>query len=107
MATDKIAVINTAAKIKEVACGLAPSVYLTQNGVPKVYKLVVNERKVTATVNNKKGWSLSTSPKAPLRFNGGVFKEFGSSLFRKIPKKRAIPEIPAKLIAIGIKPNCA
>jgi hypothetical protein len=107
METDKTAVMNTVAKMKEVARGLAAKVYLTQKGVPKVYTPVVNVRKVTATVNNKKGRSFNTSPKAPFRFNGGAFRDFGSSLFRMIPRKRAIPDIPAKLIAIGTKPNLA
>src|SRR5215208_1361150 len=99
METDKIATINTVAKMSEVPCGLAARVYLTQNGVARVYTPVVNVRKVNAMLNNKKGRSFSTSPKASLRSNGGVFKAFGSSLFLVIPRKRAIPAIPAKLIA--------
>ena len=32
---------------------------------------------------------------------------FGSSLLRMMPTKSAMPEIPAKLSAIGTKPNLA
>ena len=76
-----MATINTIAKMSEVTCGLAARVYLTQNGVAKVYNPVVNVRKVNAIVNNKKGRSFSTSPKAPFRSNGGAFKAFESSYF--------------------------
>src|SRR5688572_17165536 len=77
MGTDKIAVINTIAKMSEVTCGLARRVYLTQNGVARVYAPVVKMRKVTAMVNSKKGRSLSTSPKASFRPNGGALIAFG------------------------------
>src|SRR6266498_573800 len=107
METDKIATINTIAKISEVPCEPAARVYLTQNGVARVYAPVVNMRKVNATVNNKKGRSFNTSPKASFRANGDAFKALGSSLFRMIATKRAIPATPAKLIAIGTKPNLA
>jgi hypothetical protein len=63
METDKIATINTVAKMREVACGLAPSVYLTQNGVARVYAPVVHAIKVPAMLNNKKGRSFSTPQK--------------------------------------------
>ena len=64
-------------------------------------------RKVTAMMYIKKGRSFNTSPNAPFRFSGGAFKALGSSLFRMIPRKRAIPETAAKLIAMGTKPNVA
>ena len=37
MDAERIATINTIAKMSDVLCGLAHRVYLTQNGVPKVY----------------------------------------------------------------------
>jgi hypothetical protein len=41
MEAERMAVINTIAKMIEVLCGLAAIVYLTQNGVAKVSTAVI------------------------------------------------------------------
>jgi hypothetical protein len=104
---ERIAVMNTVAKMRDVLCGLAPAVYLTQNGVANVSTAVIYVRKVTEAVYNKKGRSSKISPNALFKSSGGAFKASGSSLFRTIPRRRATPETIAKLIAIGINPNLA